>query len=315
MKFYLILLALMFILTSCSNNDPANNEKPSPSVVNGSSKNEIATNAPLDIDKLGGAKADDFFISELVANYENLLIQAINNNEFTAIENLLIVNSPLYNSQKKLVKDLYAKRVQEKMVDFSIEKIESLEKEGTYNVYVNERIAIKYPDKQDFETKEFNWIYKVVESDGKLGLSDIEKWVRETTPIEIGNGPIIYKNEKIGFKINIPKSWKDKYEVKETDDTAIIYYQPINKNIEKAILFEIDIWGTEAEWNDWWNNGGESQAVPFRKLGIVKGHIVTSTGPSEAIYQGRAEAKEDSEQYDKLLLDIKNILDSFRVLK
>jgi hypothetical protein len=166
----LTILCLTFSLTSCSNKEQIGSDQVVPS------KDLSSTEIPQDIEKLGGAKADDFYISELIANYERLLVQVINNNEFSAIESLLVPGSKLYNSQKKLVSDLYTKKIQEKLVEFDIEDIKYMEKEGVYKVYVTEKIGIKYPDKQDFEIKEFNWVYTVVSSNDKIGLSDIEKW-------------------------------------------------------------------------------------------------------------------------------------------
>lgn len=124
------------------------------------------------------AKADHFYIEEVVSNYETLLIEAINNNNFSLIENLLIPNSNLYNSQKKLVTDLYSKNIKEKLLGFDIVDIQDTGKEGVFKVYVRENIGVKYPDKQDFETKEYNWIYTVIKSKDSVGLSDIEKWAK-----------------------------------------------------------------------------------------------------------------------------------------
>lgn len=124
------------------------------------------------------AKADTFYVEEVISNYEELLINAINENDFSKIENLLVPNSNLYISQKKLVPDLYKKNIKEKLINFEIAKIEDLSKNGVYKVYVIEKIAIKYPDKQDYETKEFNWIYDVIyyNNNSKVGISNIEKW-------------------------------------------------------------------------------------------------------------------------------------------
>lgn len=128
--------------------------------------------------KLEAAKADNFYIEEVVRNYEILLIEAINNNDFSLIKNVLIPNSNLYNLQKELVADLYNKNIKERLVKFDIINIQNMENSGVYKVYVSDNIAIKYPDKQDFETKEYNWIYTVIKNKNSVGLSDIEKWVK-----------------------------------------------------------------------------------------------------------------------------------------
>ncbi|MEK3725419.1 TcaA NTF2-like domain-containing protein [Paenibacillus sp. FSL H8-0034] len=182
MKRLFVFVALTLILISCThqrvNDQLTNNDKPNSTMASKSSKEVDLSKIPEDVDKLGGAKADDFFIGELIANYERLLIHAINNNEFSAIENLLILNSPLYHSQKKLVEDLYHRKVQEKLINFTIKDIERTDTEDVYKAYVKESIAIKYPEKQDFETKEFSWIYTILKSGEKAGLSNIEKWIK-----------------------------------------------------------------------------------------------------------------------------------------
>jgi hypothetical protein len=180
-KLILCVLCIMVFLTACSNNETPNNVK---NVSTNSSISDKSTSENTSAEsipsQLGGVKADDFNISDVVANYERLLIYAINNNEFSALEAVLIPNSKLYNSQKKLVQDLHDKNIEEKLIEFNIEEIQKIENEGIYKVFVNEKIGIKYSDKQVFETKEFNWIYTVEESNEKLGLSDIEKWNKNT---------------------------------------------------------------------------------------------------------------------------------------
>ena len=123
-----------------------------------------------------GTKAWGFYIQEVTRNYEILVIEAINNNDFSLIENLLIPNSNLYNSQKKLITDLYTKNIKEKLVDFSIENIQETEKDGVFKIFVNESIGIKYSGKVNFETKEYKWIYTLVKNKDSIGLSNIEEW-------------------------------------------------------------------------------------------------------------------------------------------
>lgn len=96
---------------------------------------------------------------------------------FSVIENLPIEGSNLYNSQKKLVEDLHNKGIKEELVDFEISEIKSTENEDVYKVYVNEKIEIKYPEKETVP-KEFNWVYTVLSTKDKIGLSEIEKWNR-----------------------------------------------------------------------------------------------------------------------------------------
>jgi hypothetical protein len=90
-------------------------------------------------------------IAELFSFYEVMLIQAINNNDFSAIEELLVGGSNLYNSQKKLVENLYIKNTQEKLIEYKIKEIKSTGTEGEYKAYITEKIGIKYSGKQDHQ--------------------------------------------------------------------------------------------------------------------------------------------------------------------
>lgn len=159
-----------------NSNDTNDNKKPITSTTDTPQNAEQQPSAIESTTNLETAKADNFYIEEVVRNYETLLVEAINNNDFSLIENLLIPNSNLYHSQKKLISDLYKKNIKEKLIDFNIESIEDTGKDGVFKVYVSESIGIKYPDKQDFETKKYNWIYTVIISKDRIGLSEIEKW-------------------------------------------------------------------------------------------------------------------------------------------
>lgn len=190
MRITIILISVMIFLNvglaGCNSEKVRQNitetGEPSSSIMNESeSPRMIQTQKPNAVPFATGpesTKADHYYIEEVVRNYEILLIEAINNNDFSLVENLLVTNSNLYNSQKKLVSDLYKKNIKEKLIDFDIKDIKETEKVGIYKVYVNERIGIKYPERQDFEIKEFNWIYTVVNNKDGIGISDMNKWSR-----------------------------------------------------------------------------------------------------------------------------------------
>jgi len=133
--------------------------------------------------RLAGTKADSFYIEEVARNYTSAVIDAINDNDFSRLENLLVPNSSLYDSQKKLVSDLYARNIKLELFDYDIDfDLDCLEEQGeagiywVYEVYVTESVGVKYPDKQDFETKEYNWVYTIVLSEDDVGISQIEEW-------------------------------------------------------------------------------------------------------------------------------------------
>lgn len=114
-------------------------------------------------------------IDELIHQYEISLVKAINTNNFSLVAKTLTPGSPLYQSQKQLVANLYRKRIQEDLNRYQVKKIRMVAP-GNYKVYVYERVGIKYPDQKEFVEKQYYWAYTVVEKGDQLTLSDIEKW-------------------------------------------------------------------------------------------------------------------------------------------
>lgn len=105
------------------------------------------------------------------------------------------------------------------------------------------------------------------------------------------------------------------YEIEEIEDRIEVYYIPMNKEIEEALLFGLDVYGTEAEWNEWWDSEGEDSGAPIIIAGISKGNAIIEYGPTEAIYQGRDEAKADASEYDRMSIEIGNNIESFKPLQ
>ncbi|MGE5676570.1 MAG: TcaA NTF2-like domain-containing protein, partial [Pseudomonadota bacterium] len=126
-------------------------------------------------------KTDKALLEEAMKNYENLLVEAVNKNDFTLVEPWLYPGSTLYVSQKKLVSDLYQKQIRERLDSYSVEAVEAVDYGAIYRVYVTENIGIQYPGK-DFETKQYNWVYslKSIYEDRQIRyqLTYIDKWVK-----------------------------------------------------------------------------------------------------------------------------------------
>jgi hypothetical protein len=137
----------------------------------------------------------------------------------------------------------------------------------------------------------------------------------KSTAIEQENKRETYTSKRFGISVTLPVSWKGKYEVIEKEKGAFFYFLPENKRLEKAELFDIQVWGTESKWNEWWNEGGKDMGVPFRKIGVINGQVYIQSGPTEAIYQGLPEAKKEGQEYDKLLGGIDAIMKSFKVIE
>ncbi|HBF36283.1 MAG TPA: hypothetical protein DDW50_03080 [Firmicutes bacterium] len=120
----------------------------------------------------------DNAIPVLIGDYEKLMVKAVNQNDFSIVAGSLTPGSNLYQSQQNLVFNLNKQKIQEQLLGYQIQDIQPTEEDGTYKVYVHEKIGIQYPDKPGLKTLEFDWIYTVETQGGKMGLSGIEKWVR-----------------------------------------------------------------------------------------------------------------------------------------
>ncbi|GLX65751.1 XAC2610-related protein [Paenibacillus glycanilyticus] len=120
-------------------------------------------------------KPDDAFnqINYLIHEYQLKLAAAVNTNTFAEVEPYLLPGSSLYDEQKKLVTDLFARNVKESIVS---SKVYGYTIEGDqYRIEVTEQIKIHYPDK-GARLKNYNWLYTAKQADGRLKLSGIEAW-------------------------------------------------------------------------------------------------------------------------------------------
>ena len=121
-------------------------------------------------------KTDEAAILKLIEEYETALIKAINSNDFSIVQKQLTPGSNLYKAQQDLVANLYKREIQEKLIDYKVEKIETTGEANVYKVNTYEKIGIRRPGKTDFAVSEYRWEYTVVFDGGKYTLSDIAKW-------------------------------------------------------------------------------------------------------------------------------------------
>lgn len=121
-------------------------------------------------------KKDVTFIKELIANYEQSLIAAIDNNQFAYVESLLTPGSDLYRSRKKLVADLSRQNIQEILVEYQIHNILPTKQNSIYKVYVTEIIETLTPYAKDYKIQDYSRVYTVEISGNEYTLSDMEKW-------------------------------------------------------------------------------------------------------------------------------------------
>ncbi len=122
-----------------------------------------------------GTKADSFYIEETIEFYVENLASAINDNDFSQINDHLMPGSKIYQSQEKFVAEQFSKGIKYKLRDFNIEEIEPSSKKGEYKAYVTEHIEISELNKAK-ETKKIKHIYTVINDDKIRAITDIQEW-------------------------------------------------------------------------------------------------------------------------------------------
>ncbi|WP_438446969.1 XAC2610-related protein [Gorillibacterium sp. sgz5001074] len=112
-------------------------------------------------------------ITELIRSYQRELVHAINTNTFSYVEPYIIPGSSLYQAQKELVASLYARKIKEHFVDSEVYNFTY--DQDRYKVEVTEQVGVGVAEKGE-KINNYQWIYTVEPSGGKLKLSGLEVW-------------------------------------------------------------------------------------------------------------------------------------------
>lgn len=114
-------------------------------------------------------------IYESLSNYFINLVASINSGDFGYVENYMVKDSSLYNSQKSLVNRLYGNGTTESFEKFEILFIEYMDShDDIIEVDVLEVISIYYADGTSKVDAEFNYTYSLKYSNGRLLPYDIK---------------------------------------------------------------------------------------------------------------------------------------------
>ncbi len=114
-------------------------------------------------------------VYESLSNYFINLVAAINSGDFGYVENYMVKDSSLYNSQKALVNRLYGNGTRESFEKFEIVSIEYMDShDDIIEVDVLEVISIYYADGTSKVDAEFNYTYSLKYSNGVLLPYDIK---------------------------------------------------------------------------------------------------------------------------------------------
>lgn len=113
----------------------------------------------------------DKAIEKATLSYIDALVEAINAGDYSKVASTIQSGSALEDMQKDLVDRLYENGTTQEVVK---KDVTSTEKDGdAWKVTTSETIKISYESGKE-ETKDYTWIYTVVEDDGNYKLSNIE---------------------------------------------------------------------------------------------------------------------------------------------
>ncbi len=140
------------------------------SSVRGESSTEESTGIPIE-----GTKSDSYWIEEIVNSYEELITDAINKNDFSKIEHLLLPDSNIYQAQENFVVEQYGKGIKYKYIDSKLEDYERENQKNDYKAYVSANIEISEPNK-DKVIKAFKRIYTIIIGEKTKRIIDIQEW-------------------------------------------------------------------------------------------------------------------------------------------
>ncbi|QQE75771.1 hypothetical protein KDJ56_07505 [Brevibacillus composti] len=128
-----------------------------------------AVDAP---DVAGDAKADTFHVENIVSGYEELIVGAINQQDFSYVQDFLLPDSPVYQEQQTLIEEAGKKGISVKLVDSRIGEIKESDQPNEYLVEVVTKLEITKGN--DLKTKEIKKVYTVLSKDDQLYIKEIK---------------------------------------------------------------------------------------------------------------------------------------------
>lgn len=168
MRFILILASLCFILAGCTNPltqrtaspQPAAKSNPSSSANAGGSSNNGSITKNMGSQNSGGNSTTStggsntasalspseikFEAKSLIGQYEQDMIEAINQNNFSIVSADMVSNSPIYQTQNYLVHQLAQQGVHEKLNSYAVSNIKPIKSTNQYTIDVKEVFDITF---------------------------------------------------------------------------------------------------------------------------------------------------------------------------
>lgn len=154
------------------------------------------------------------------------------------------------------------------------------------------------------EMKEIPFFVMVLLVIGMLGI--MSSCTKNIEPEQLG--PIVYKNETLGFSLQFPADWQDKYIIEETDTNITLFNKKIYEEVGGGLLFTIErMIGelvTEADMNE----------APVSQQIILQGNGYTffTVMPSDVQYP--VDNKELSREYVAMAEQIASITETISMI-
>lgn len=121
---------------------------------------------------------------------------------------------------------------------------------------------------------------------------------------------LTYKS-KLGFELLFPESWKGKYLINEKNGSAEILHKYNNKT---AMLFTITT-ESQNDWNEEASTPEKIANLPVKKIGEKEGVVFVYYLNEQPPYMDNSEeAKNATDEYNKLVNDISEIISRFKVI-
>lgn len=152
---------------AASNENPQGGEAGQPSMEETQSVENIEA-----IEQGGDAKADTFYVESIVSGYEALIIDAINQKDFSYVKDFLLPDSPVYQEQEKLIEDLGEKGISLNLIESRIEDITESDQPNEYLVGVVTELEITKANETN--TKKIKKGYIVISDDNNLYIKEIK---------------------------------------------------------------------------------------------------------------------------------------------
>ncbi|MFE4354216.1 TcaA NTF2-like domain-containing protein [Peribacillus butanolivorans] len=163
-------LALLFVIDVLS--DPDSKKEVVTKVIEVQKEPEQATPVVQTESEQETVSFTNAEVEEFMRKYVESGIQAVNNNDFSLVEQLIDPSGKSYKDQQRYLDYLASKGITEEVVGFAVNDIVKVDKDS-YKVSTNEQYEISYDDGSK-KTKEFtsSYVLKVLE-DGRLTVNEL----------------------------------------------------------------------------------------------------------------------------------------------